>query len=186
MTTASESAAPDPTGSKSAAPHPTQPEPTGRLQDGPLGRELRLERRFQLPVEEVWAAVTKSERLEEWIGRWEGDPASGKVAFLMTAEGEEAPPEECLIRDCRPPHSFAVDTGVGPNVWHLRFELHREQGTTELIFAQRASDEALGSVGPGWEYYLDRLARVLAGADASTVNWDDYYPRLSEYYEQLR
>ncbi len=186
MSTASESATPDPTGSKSAAPRPTQPEPTGRLQDGPLGRELRLERGFQLSIEEVWAAMTESAQLEEWIGRWEGDPASGKVTFLMTAESDDAPPAECIIRDCRPPHSFAAETGVCSNVWPLRFELRQEADTTELVFAQRASDESLGSVGPGWEYYLDRLASVLAGAEASEVNWEDYYPRLAEYSEQLR
>ncbi|WP_218221571.1 SRPBCC domain-containing protein [Nesterenkonia sp. Act20] len=162
------------------------PEPTGQLQDGPLGRELQISRRFQQPLQLVWNAMTESEQLEQWIGRWEGDPAAGKVIFRMTAEGEEAPPEECIILDCRPPHSFAAETSVGDNVWHLRFELRQENGITEVVFAQRASDESLGSVGPGWEYYLDRLVSVLTGEDASQVDWDDYYPRLSEYYEQLR
>lgn len=186
MATEPEFAASDPAAPKPDRLKPAHPEPTGQLQAGPLGRELQIRRCFQLPIEDVWAAMTESARLEKWIGRWEGEPATGKVIFLMTAEGEDAPAEECIIRECRPPHSFAAETGVGSNVWHLRFELRQEADTTELVFAQRASDESLSSVGPGWEYYLARLASVLAGAEASLVNWEDYHPRLSEYYEQLR
>src|SRR5690625_3589281 len=61
----------------------TTPEPYGRLGIGPRGREVQIERRFRAPIDEVWAAMTESDRLERWIGRWEGDPATGKVTFFM-------------------------------------------------------------------------------------------------------
>jgi len=162
-----------------------QPEPTGTIGEGPLGSELQLQRRFAEPIETVWSAMTESAELEKWIGRWEGDPSSGKVTFLMTAEGEDAPAEECTIRECNPPRSLSVETNVGPNMWHLRCELSHEGGVTTLLFAQRVGDEQLSSVGPGWEYYLDRLAEALRGEDVTSVDWDDYYPRLAEYYEPL-
>lgn len=161
------------------------PEPTGTLSEGPGGRELQLSRSFTKPLETVWAAVTDSTQLQRWIGRWEGDPASGQVTFLMTAEGEDAPPEECRILECSPPRSLTVETRVGPDVWHLRLELSHDGGITTLLFAQRLGEDPLGSIGPGWEYYLDRLAAALGGRDAGEVAWDDYYPRLSEHYEQL-
>ena len=161
------------------------PEPTGTLGDGPHGRELQLRRRFADSLDTVWAAMTDSTQLQKWIGRWEGDPASGKVIFLMTAAGEDAPPEECRILECTPPQSLMVETSVGPDTWHLRFELSHDGGSTTLLFAQRIGEDPLGSIGPGWEYYLDRLAAVLGGRDAGEVAWDHYYPALSEHYEQL-
>ncbi|MCH8571957.1 SRPBCC family protein [Nesterenkonia sp. AY15] len=163
----------------------TGPAATGTLGVGPHGSELQLQRRFAEPLETIWAAMTDSAQLVKWIGRWEGDPASGKVTFLMTAEGEDAPPEECEILDCSPPRSLTVQTSVGPAVWHLRFELSHQDGITTLLFAQRIGDDPLGSIGPGWEYYLDRLSAVLGGADPAGVEWNDYYPGLSAPYEAL-
>lgn len=161
------------------------PEPTGSLGEGPHGVELQLRRQFQEPLDTVWAAITDSAQLQQWIGRWEGDPASGHVTFLMTAEGEDAPPEKCRILECSPPRRLTLETSVGPDVWHLRLTLSHDGGTTTLLFAQQVGDDPLGSIGPGWEYYLDRLTAVLEGRDAGEVAWEDYYPRLSEHYERL-
>ncbi|WP_083504516.1 SRPBCC domain-containing protein [Nesterenkonia jeotgali] len=161
------------------------PEPTGTLGHSPHGTELQFRRRFPEPPEIIWAALTDSAQLQRWIGRWEGDPASGRVTFLMTAEGQDAPAEECRILDCTPPRSLTLETSAGQNIWHLRLALDHAEGTTTLLFAQRTGDEPLGSIGPGWEYYLDRLAAVLADRDPDQVAWKDYYPTMSRYYEQL-
>jgi uncharacterized protein YndB with AHSA1/START domain len=160
------------------------PAPSGILVDGPRGPELQLTRRFPDTAEQVWAAMTESEQLERWIGRWEGDPRTGRVTFFMTAEGD-VEPEEYRILECDPPHRFSGTTRVGPQTWHLRFELNSDDGVTTLLFAQLIDDEDLGSVGPGWEYYLDRLERVLDDGDAADIDWDDYYPALREYYSEL-
>ena len=135
----------------------TNPVTQGTVGDNPNGPELRIERRFQHPIDGVWAAMTESDWLELWIGRWEGDPATGRVTFWMTAEV----------------------------VWHLRFQLSPQEGFTTVIFAQVIGQDSLASVGPGWEYYLDRLSSVLEGKDAAAVDWNDYYPAMREYYESL-
>lgn len=163
----------------------TTREPSGTLGTGSHGREVRFERTFHAPLEDVWAAVTEPDRLERWIGRWEGDPTTGTVTFFMTAEGDDVEPEQCTITECRPPHRWAVDTSVGDATWHLRVELSQDGDVTTLLFAQALGDDPLGSVGPGWEYYLERLAQALAGEDAARVDWDDFYPRMSGYYESL-
>ena len=49
---------------------------------------LVILRRFHATADEVWRELTESERLERWIGRWEGDPKTGHVSFFMTAEGQ--------------------------------------------------------------------------------------------------
>src|SRR3954469_16179359 len=39
------------------------------------------------------------------------------------------------------------------------------------------------SVGPGWEYYLDRLGAVLIGGDVTAIDFDrDYYPAMAAHY----
>lgn len=161
------------------------PEPRGAVVDAPGGRELQLRREFTAGIDRVWAALTTSAGLEPWIGRIEGDPASGRVTFFMTAEGGDVPPEECVITECTPPRAFSIDTSVGEDAWHLRVALSEDGGGTRLLFAQVLGAEPAGSVGPGWEYYLDRLGCALAGEDVAGVIWDDYYPALKDHYDAL-
>jgi len=161
------------------------PEPRGTVVDAPGGRELQLRREFTAGIDRVWAALTTSAGLEPWIGRIEGDPASGRVTFFMTAEGGDVPPEECVITECTPPRTFSIDTSVGEDAWHLRVALSEDGGGTRLLFAQVLGAEPAGSVGPGWEYYLDRLGCALAGEDVAGVVWDDYYPALKDHYDAL-
>ncbi|MCI9887985.1 SRPBCC family protein [Micrococcales bacterium 31B] len=161
------------------------PEPHGTLGEGPDGPELQIVRDIDASVEAVWAALTESSRLEEWIGRWEGDPTSGEVTFYMTAEGADAGAEQCSILECVPPRRLSLVTSVGPDSWRLRVELDATAAGTRLTFCQAVGSDPLDSIGPGWEYYLERLVRVLRGGDAKAVVWDEYFPHLSAHYAAL-
>lgn len=160
----------------------TDPTPTGIVTDGPSGREVRLTRTFRADPDVVWAAMTESSRLERWIGRWEGDPASGRVTFFMTSEGEDVEGEEFHILECDPPRRFTADTRVGSQRWQVRFELEHAAGVTTLTFAQVLAGDDPSTMGPGWEYYLDRLVAVLDGGDAAAVEWDRYFPAMRAHY----
>jgi uncharacterized protein YndB with AHSA1/START domain len=161
--------------------------PTGRLETRDGTSYVVLERAFRAPIEDVWAAVTEPERLERWIGTYTGDPATGAVMFRMTAEGEEAPEERMAIDSCAPPHHLELTSTVGEESWHLVLRLRHEDGTTVLEFAQSSLEpQEAESVGPGWEYYLDRLVAVESGADVSSVDFDaDYYPAMTPHYRSL-
>ena len=158
--------------------------PTGRIDRDGDRRILVLTREFRAPIESVWAAVTEPERLARWIGTVSGDPASGRVAFRMTAEGDDAPEEDMEIRECVPPRSLKLTARWGENVWHLELSLDEVDGLTTLTFTQPDLDLEDGvSVGPGWEYYLDRLVAAETGADVASIDFDrDYYPAMAEYY----
>ncbi len=54
----------------------------------------------------------------------------------------------------------------------------------ELLLGYPIPDQAMAeSVGPGWEYYLDRLAAVLSGGDLSAIDFAvDYYPAMADHY----
>lgn len=158
--------------------------PTGRIDRDGERRTLVLTREFRAPIESVWAAVTEPERLARWIGKVSGDPASGRVSFWMTAEGDDVPEEEMEIRECVPPHTLKLTARWGENVWHLELALEEANGVTTLTFVQPDLDlDDAESVGPGWEFYLDRLVAAETGGHVASVDFDrDYYPAMAEYY----
>ena len=134
--------------------------PTGRLEQRDGTSYVVLERSFRAPAEDVWAAVTEPGRLERWIGTYAGDPATGEVAFRMTAEGDDVPEERMEIRTCTPPHHLALTSHSGEGTWLLELRLREHAGETVLEFAQASMDaKEAESVGPGWEYYLEPARR---------------------------
>jgi uncharacterized protein YndB with AHSA1/START domain len=165
------------------------PRPTGHREQRSFGDAVVFTRSFRAPVDDVWAAVTDSERLQRWIGTWEGDPASGQVIFRMTAEGPDAPPEPLTIHECRPPHLLKATVALGsePGMsWSWELVLDQRGEMTTLTFAQSvAGSVPVSDVGPGWEYYLDRLVAELDGAAVDAVDFADYYPQMSAYYGDL-
>ena len=161
---------------------PTPAPMTGRKAERDGDTLLVIERRFRAPIDDVWAACTDPGRMQRWIGTWSGDPASGSVSFRMTAEGEDVAAEEMEVLACDPPRRFAVrgtepqtfsEDGSGDKVfWEMELELTEAEGVTSLRFAQVLAPGATGiemvaSVGPGWDYYLDRLVAALDGATST-------------------
>ena len=161
-------------------------QPTGQISRQGDRLVLTITREFKAPIEDVWASVTEPERLARWIGTFTGDPASGRVSFLMTAEGATEP-EDMEIRECDPPRVLRVTSKVGEDHWYLDLLLEERAGVTTLIFSQPDIDPvAAESVGPGWEYYRDRLVAAETGRDVAAIDFDrDYYPAMQEHYRSL-
>ena len=162
------------------------PRPTGRREDRDGTTYIVFERTFRAPIADVWAAVTESDRLGRWIGIWSGDPASGSIAFRMTAEAEDAPEETIWIDECTAPTRLVMRS-VRPDdkakVWSWQLDLDESDGVTTLTFAQEAVDVSLAEgVGPGWDYYLDRLVAAETGGDLAAVDFDAYYPAFAAHY----
>jgi uncharacterized protein YndB with AHSA1/START domain len=162
------------------------PAATGRREVRPDATYVTFRREFRAPCAVVWAAVTEPERMERWIGTWSGDPRSGSVEFRMTAESEAAPAETHRILECEPPHRLVTEArspGDDDTTWRIEIVLAEADGTTVLTFRQRLEDSVpVDSVGPGWDYYLDRLVEAHAGRDVAAVDWDAYYPALAGAY----
>lgn len=158
---------------------------TGRPETRDGQDHLVLTRTFQEPVEDVWAAITEPERLGRWFGVWSGDPTTGRVQVRWGFEdgmGEET----YVIEVCEAPHrlrlyNLAENAG---QVWTLDLRLSEEGGRTVLDFAQVMNDGLpVTDVGPGWEYYLDRLAHSVRTGEVSQVGWDGYLEMAPEYAE---
>lgn len=159
------------------------PTPTGRIETVDGVPRLVLERTFRAPIDDVWAAVTEPERMARWIGSWSGDPATKRVVFRMLFE-EGDTSEDVEIRACDPPRRLAVTTYAEGQSWLLELDLSERDGVTTLVFTQPGVDPAQAeNVGPGWEYYLDRLVAVETGGDPAAVDFErDYYPAMQEHY----
>jgi uncharacterized protein YndB with AHSA1/START domain len=160
------------------------PTPTGRLFGTPDGRDLVLTRTFPAPIRDVWASITESERTARWFASWRGDPGPGKT-IRYTLEFEEGRPSgEMTIVACEAPHHLAVSTVDDFGTWHLEARLAEAGGVTTLTFTHHlAAGADVGSIGPGWEYYLDQLVASRDGGAAP--DFDDYYPAQQAYYEGL-
>ncbi|MGW0231605.1 SRPBCC family protein [Actinopolymorpha singaporensis] len=149
------------------------------------GVGLEFRRTYPDPVEEVWAAVTESERSARWIGTWTGRPGiASTVEFTMTGE-DGAGPEPVTILECDPPHRLVVDWSVpGEPRWRVEVTLTPDdpEGTgTSLLFVHRLPTAAgVTDVAAGWHYYLDRLAAALAGRPGP--EWDDVVAELTKLY----
>ncbi len=158
------------------------PKATGRVQEREGTAYLVFERTFRAPIADVWAAVTESDRLVRWIGHWNGDPTSGAVSFYMTAEAATHPPRrststsatrrgDVVMRSARPDdHSLE---------WRWEIDLAEADGVTTLTFAQEVGDDLLAeSVGPGWDYYLDRMVAAENGEDLGAHRLQRVLPGL--------
>ena len=159
--------------------------PTGRVVATAKGRDLVLTRTFRAPIEDVWASITESERTARWFGPWQGEPGVGrKIRYSMAFEQqpEEGPVwSEMTIDACEAPRHLALSAIDDYGRWFLELELSESNGMTELRFTQHLDDKTdVGSVGPGWEYYLDNLVASREGTPRPDFN--DYYPSQSEYF----
>lgn len=158
---------------------------TGRPETRDGQEHLVLTRTFQAPVRDVWAAITEPERLGRWFGVWSGDPSTGQVQVRWDFEDDVAE-ETYVIEVCEAPHrlrlhNVADDPG---QVWTLDLRLREDGARTVLDFAQVMGEGLpVTDVGPGWEYYLDRLADSVRTGEVSQVGWDGYLDLAPEYAE---
>lgn len=166
----------------------SNPIATGRRELRSGSPHVVMSRELRAPVEDVWAAVTEPERLARWIGTWTGDPATGHVEFRMLYEGDDMPPEEFHIDECEAPRRLAITTVSTYEdrvvSWILELDLVELDGVTTLTFAQSVPDPTMAhSVGPGWDYYLDRMVAAETGRDPAAIDFEDYYPALADHYK---
>lgn len=161
------------------------PIPTGRLFRTDAGSDLVLTRKFRALAEDVWACLTEPERTARWFGPWEGEAGPGRTVRVRMVFEEQTPWMEIRIDACDPPRRLAVSTVDEAGVWRLEVLLAEVDGDTELRLVHHLdTEEGLGEIGPGWEFYLDMLVASRDGT-ARPV-FDDYYPSMKAYFEGLR
>ncbi|KRB08012.1 SRPBCC family protein [Lysobacter sp. Root690] len=153
------------------------PKPSGHLH----GNDLMITRSFQATFDDVWESVTKPEKTALWFGGWEGEAGVGNVIRLQLIHEKGRPWSNVKIEACEAPHRLVVTMKDDYGDWRIELTLMQVGSTTELRFVQPLSDrELVGDVGPGWEYYLDKL--VAAREGKPSPSFDDYYPAQKAHY----
>jgi len=115
---------------------------------------IRIERRYNSPVERVWRAVTEPDEMERWfVVRPSWKPELGETFEAYGHRGE--------ITELDRPRAFAWTWGVE----EYRFELEPDGDGCRLVFTHVFNPD----LGPqeqherGWRAYFARLEAHLAG-----------------------
>lgn len=155
--------------------------PLGEVIRDAEGVRLEFERTFPDPVERVWAAITDPDELAKWYGTWRGDPSTGRIE-LRSMEGDGTFKSTEVV-ECDRPHKVALvlPTPYGP--WPVSITLSESDGITTLVFVHRLAEPYdAGSIGPGWHFYLDRLAAAINGDTMPEFDdWSSYEPLGTSY-----
>jgi uncharacterized protein YndB with AHSA1/START domain len=156
------------------------PSPTGKVIPTADGRDLVLERDLPGSIEDAWASITESERLGRWFCTWTGEPGVGSTVELTLVAEEGDAKSQAEILACDPPTRLSVSTGA----WLLEASLTPiDSNHTRMRFVHHLNEsDKSEEVGPGWEFYLDRL---MAATDSTAMpDWDDYWPALASAYAE--
>jgi uncharacterized protein YndB with AHSA1/START domain len=147
--------------------------------------ELRFERRLDHPVRKVWAALTESERLAEWLAEADLELVEGgrvELCWQNTDEHGNRAVARGRITRLEPPRLLEIDTDIHGL---LRWELREDGDGCLLTFtnATPAPEDMLAIVLAGWHIHLDHLAHSLVG---HPVNWPTWAGDHLEHWKELR
>jgi uncharacterized protein YndB with AHSA1/START domain len=160
------------------------PIPTGRLFRTDTGSDLVLTRTFRALADDVWASLTEPERTARWFGPWEGEARPGSTVKVQMVFEEQEPWVDVRIEACDPPQRLSLSMADEAGSWRMELVLSEVDGVTELRLVHHLdTEEGLGEVGPGWEYYLDMLLASRTGKPLPS--FDDYYPSQKAHFESL-
>ena len=154
------------------------------------GRDLVLTRTVPAPAGRIWEHLSRSELLATWFGTFTGDPSTGSVQVTMTAEPGEAVAAEYTIHTCERDRLLTVSSAMGEDTWTLSLELApsgTDGASTRVALRHHEAPLAmLEHVGPGWEFYLDRLTGAVTGGPIPGMDvWDSDYMTLAVEYAAL-
>lgn len=121
---------------------------------------VRYGRRWMLPIEKVWAAITEPERLADWL-------AVAKIDLRVGGEVELTWPTanftaRYVIRELDPPNLMVWGSTDPDNPQaELRWQLYQEDpdfmGTRLVLIETLIPPEHLLSIGTGWHAHLYEL-----------------------------
>lgn len=127
---------------------------------------IRVERRYDHPIETVWKAVTSPDGLAAWF------PAAARFDGDVVDFGDDT--GQVLERE--PPHRLVFTWGTD----QLTFELRADGDGTVFVLTHAFDDRGgAASFGAGWENCLGVLGLVLAGKPAPPLD------RMEARHEEL-
>lgn len=149
------------------------------------GLRAVAERTFRAPRADVWAALTRVDRLTRWLGTCTGDlTAGGRYRITFGDDAEDQVTGAVLA--CVPPEHLVV-TWVLPDghASEVEITLTDDGDATALRLEHRGLPAAsVRGYAAGWHVHLDDLGRLLTGA-TSTGSWDERFDAVLPTYRTL-
>src|SRR5262245_37497696 len=136
----------------------------GRLRSADGAGVLRIEDRFGTGIDELWAALTDTQRLASWYGEGELRAGGGYRARLH-ASGWEGTGR---VEECEPSRRFLVVSKAAhePNEHSTEVTLTVDGGQTMLVVEQRGLPlDLLWAYGAGLQIHVEDLAAYIAGRE---------------------
>lgn len=137
---------------------------------GAQARAVILSRAYETTIDDLWDAVTSTERLPRWFAPVEGDlQIGGRYQVENNAGGE--------IVQCEPPRMFSLTWEFGGDVSWVDVALSAESPKSARLTLTHTSkvtphweQYGPGAVGVGWELGLLGLALYVADPEADKID----------------
>ena len=143
---------------------------------------VRIENRFDTPIEDLWLAVTDPGRLARWLGDIDGDlQVGGSFRARFSATGWEG---TGIVQACQPPVRLLVVTtdADGTNEGPIELTLTDDGGHTILAWEEQAPIDLLPEYGAGIQIHVEDLAaHIRGGAPCDAMErWQQLIPLYRE------
>jgi uncharacterized protein YndB with AHSA1/START domain len=139
--------------------------------------EVVFERRFEVPRERIWQALTDPAELAGWLATAEMDLRVGGSVVLKFEDGDE----RGTITELREFEVIAYTWNEGETDSLVRFELETDGDGTRLRLQHTFEGEVdLSSYSGGWHHHLEQLMAQVAG-EPIAWDWNRYQELKSEY-----
>ena len=143
----------------------------------------RYERHFSHSVEDVWAMLTKNEKLQQWFS--ELTVVDLRKGGLIQFDKQDGTFMDMNILDYEPLKVLAFEWGNDV----ARFELSPESGGCKLIFSETISSFTEQTIKDlaGWHVCLDVVETLLDSRTVSSreESWKEWYQKYKKLIEEF-
>jgi uncharacterized protein YndB with AHSA1/START domain len=148
---------------------------------------VRIEDRFDAPIDDVWSALTEPARLAQWYGEVEGDlRVGGEFSSHVFASGWEGTGR---ITACEPPRRLATVSKEPeqPKESVHEVTLTADGDQTVIVYENLTVPlDLLWAYGVGEQIHVEDLGAHLAGRDrAGESRWGELEPAYRELAAEL-
>jgi uncharacterized protein YndB with AHSA1/START domain len=136
---------------------------------------VHIEDRYDTNIDDLWSAITKSDRLARWYGQVEGDlRPGGAFRIYIAADDIEStgrveacePPRRLLVTTRETDESYRKGQGVPPFDESLEATLTADGDQTILVIEVRGMPlDKIAFYGAGNQIHVENLAAYLAGRE---------------------
>lgn len=145
---------------------------------------VRLEKRYESDVDDVWSAITEPARLARWFAEVTGDLRLGGEFLIVFDADDPSQRTTGSILECRPAERLAVTwciEGEPPSTVSVDLSADGD-GALLVLEEQRLPIRMAAGYGAGWQAYLEQLDSDLRGGEGHGAQWDQRWAELLPAY----